>query len=171
MYFPDLIEEYKQLLQEMKAEGVTSGDMYREVKQAIEWMETGYDPAEYRAATRTDAYTFDPYLMQNFIRYVGGECALPDALNDVQDQLHEWDVEREAERLEKVKSKVNEAMVGLTDDERAVFIAIKGECMPFSRVAKMLGISKSTVQSYYSRAQKKIKENVLYGSQMNLFAS
>ena len=62
MYFPDLIEEYKQLLQEMKSEGVTSGDMYREVKQAIEWMETGYDPAEHRAATRTDAYTFDPYL-------------------------------------------------------------------------------------------------------------
>lgn len=41
MYFPELLEEYKQLLGQMKLEGVTSGDLYREVKQAIEWMETG----------------------------------------------------------------------------------------------------------------------------------
>ena len=60
MYFPELLEEYKQLLQQMKSEGVTSGEMFREVKQAIEWMETGYDPAEYRAATRVDAFPTDP---------------------------------------------------------------------------------------------------------------
>ena len=60
MYFEDLLEEYRELLGKMKLEGVTSGEMFREVKQAIEWMETGYDPAEYRAATRVDAFPTDP---------------------------------------------------------------------------------------------------------------
>ena len=134
-------------------------------------METGYDPAEYRAATRVDAYCFDPYHMQNFVAYVNDDIMLPDNLmtlvrgsyctNDV--------VNKGLKETGEIKRKVNDAMAGLTKDERAVFIAIHAEMMPFSKVARMLGIQKSTVQRYYERARRKISDNVNKGSQLDMF--
>lgn len=67
MYFPDLIDEYKQSLKELKAAGGCPG-MERDMLEVIKWMETGYDPAEYRSATRTDVYVMDHHLMQDLIR-------------------------------------------------------------------------------------------------------
>lgn len=46
MYFPDLIEEYKQSLKDLRAMGGNLG-MQRDLMETIKWMETGYDPAEY----------------------------------------------------------------------------------------------------------------------------
>lgn len=190
MYFPELLEEYKQLLKQMRAEGVTSGDLYREVKQAVEWMETGYDPAEYRAATRIDAYCFDPYHMQSFMAYVNDEeMLMPGFLVPVKEKIEErftgidiedayWlgyknrmlrDVHQETEKAFERKEKINSALKGLTADEKAVYVAIEGELMSFGKVAKMLDVSKSTVQSYYERACRKISCNVNNGSQLDLF--
>lgn len=190
MYFPELLEEYKQLLQQMKGEGVTSGEMFREVKQAIEWMETGYDPAEYRAATRVDAYPMDPYHMQTYMAYVNDDDMLmPEFLNSVKEKIEqkfvdievdapEWqnymaymmrDLNAATKKANEQKRKINSALKGLTDDERAVYIAIEAELLPFSKVARMLDISKSTVQSYYSRAKRKIHANITYGTQESLF--
>ena len=171
MYFADLLEEYKQLLKQMKSEGVTSGSMYQEVKQAIEWMETGYDPAEYRAATRIDSYSFDPYHMQNFVAYVNHDIMLPDNLMTLVscEYCTNDEVNKSLKEVAAVKRKVNDAMAGLTKDERAVYIAIHAELMPFSKVAKMLDVSKSTVQSYYERACRKISNNVNKGSQLDMF--
>ena len=188
MYFPDLIEEYKQLLQQMKAEGVTSGNMYREVKQAIEWMETGYDPAEYRAATRIDSYSFDPYHMQSFMAYVNDDDILmPEFLLNVKERVH-WelrnvdpvheqfyfnsytkDLNDMVRKSDSRKKKLAGAMQGLTADEKAVYVAIEGELMSFGKVAKMLDVRKSTVQSYYERAKRKINENINKGTQTNIF--
>ena len=190
MYFPELLEEYKQLLQQMKGEGVTSGDMYREVKQAIEWMETGYDPAEYRAATRVDAFPMDPYHMQTYMAYVNDDDMLmPEYLVQVRQKIKsdyadidvdapEWqsyitylmrDISPVAKKARERKEKVNSALKGLTKDERAVFIAIEAELLPYSKVAKMLDISRSTVQSYYSRAKRKISINISKGTQTDIF--
>lgn len=190
MYFEDLLEEYKQLLQQMKDEGVTSGEMFREVKQAIEWMETGYDPAEYRAATRVDAFPMDPYHMQTYVAYVNhDDMMMPEYLVQVREKIKsdfvdidveapEWqnyiaymmrDIGPVAKKARERKDKVNSALKGLTNDERAVFIAIEAELLPFSKVARMLDISKSTVQSYYSRAKRKIHANITHGTQESLF--
>ena len=190
MYFPVLLEEYKQLLKQMKSEGVTSGDLYREVKQAIEWMETGYDPAEYRAATRVDAFPMDPYHMQTYMAYVNDDDMLmPEFLVQVREKIKsdfvdidveapEWqnyiaymmrDIGPVAKKARERKDKANSALKGLTKDERAVFIAIEAELLPFSKVARMLDISKSTVQSYYSRAKRKINANITQGTQESLF--
>lgn len=190
MYFPELLEEYTQLLKQMKSEGVTSGDLYREVKQAIEWMETGYDPAEYRAATRMDAYCFDPYHMQSFMAYVNDDDMLmPEFLVPVKEKIEadfididveapEWqsyitfkmrDVNAATKKAVERKEKINGALQGLTADEKAVYVAIEGELMTFGKVAKMLDVSKSTVQSYYERACRKIRCNVNNGSQLDLF--
>lgn len=190
MYFPELLEEYRQLLKEMKSEGVTSGSMYQEVKQAIEWMETGYDPAEYRAATRVDAFPMDPYHMQTYMAYVNDDDMLmPEYLvplkkkieeefADIDVEAPEWqsymaymmrDLNAAAIKANEQKRRINSALKGLTDDERAVYIAIEAELLPFSKVARMLDISKSTVQSYYSRAKRKIQANITHGTQESLF--
>ncbi|MER2009031.1 MAG: sigma factor-like helix-turn-helix DNA-binding protein [Psychrobacillus sp.] len=190
MYFEDLLEEYKHLLQKMKGEGVTSGEMFREVKQAIEWMETGYDPAEYRAATRVDAFPMDPYHMQTYMAYVNDDDMLmpefmgslkkkiEEEFTDIDVEAPEWqsymaymmrDLNAAAIKANEEKRRINSALKGLTDDERAVYIAIEAELLPFSKVARMLDISKSTVQSYYSRAKRKIHANITHGTQESLF--
>lgn len=190
MYFEDLLEEYRELLGQMKLEGVTSGEMFREVKQAIQWMETGYDPAEYRAATRVDAFPMDPYHMQMYMAYVNDdEMMMPEYLVQVREKIKsdyadidmdapEWDgyitylmrdISPVAKKARERKEKINSALNGLTKDERAVFVAIEAELLPFSKVARMLDISKSTVQSYYSRAKRKIHANITQGTQESLF--
>lgn len=180
MYFPELLDEYKQLLQQMKADGIKSGSMYQEVKQAIEWMETGYDPAEYRAVTRTDAYTMNPYDMQSYVAYIDDDDMLiPDFLKtvkqkivsdfclDVEPMMVDKIIERffsgfhsQANTMMENKETIKHALQGLTDNEKAAFIAVKAERISYGKVATMLGTTKSTVQSYVNRAQKKIKKNI-----------
>ena len=173
MYFEDLLEEYKQLLQQMKGNGVTSGEMFREVKQAIEWMETGYDPAEYRAATRVDAFPMDPYHMQTYMAYANNVDEMLDSMSNLQNYIESRQDEQrfraDWRKAEENKKKVNCALKGLTADEKAVFVAIEAERLPFSKVARMLDISKSTVQSYYNRARRKVHENINKGSQLDIF--
>ena len=182
MYFPDLLKQYKQLLKQMKSEGVTSGEMYREVQQAIQWMETGYDPAEYRAATRVDAYPMDPYNMQTYVSYLNSddEMLLPDFLQTIKsdivsrwipdetDQLradefisrHFKSISWAASKASEAKYEILGALRGLSDNEKAAFVAVRAEKMAFSKVATMLGVSKSAVQCYVARAEKKIKRNI-----------
>lgn len=79
------------------------------------------------------------------------------------------DLNAAAIKANEQKRRINSALKGLTDDERAVYIAIEAELLPFSKVARMLDISKSTVQSYYSRAKRKIHANITHGTQESLF--
>lgn len=193
MYFPELLEEYKVLLKGMKSEGVTSGSMYQEVKQAIEWMETGYDPAEYRAATRVDAFPMDPYHMQTYVSYLNeeDELLLPEFLQTVRKKVISdfwWeafnpqpmyanefvakyfnDFEWLSEKALYNKERIKDALAGLTDNEKAVFVAIKGEKMTYRKVAQMLGVQKSSVEAYLKRAIAKIERNKT-GVQADLFA-
>ena len=191
MYFPELLEEYKQLLQQMKADGIKSGSMYQEVKQAIEWMETGYDPAEFREATRVDAYPMDPYEMQSYMAYINDEDMLmPEFLqtvkqkivNDFYIDVEPTNVDRLIERffsglhsqansMLENKESINYALQGLSDNEKAAFIAVKAERISFSKVASMLGVSKSTIQSYVNRAQKKIRLNIEKVQQKDVLTS
>ena len=168
-YFPDLLDEYKQLLKQMRADGVTSGDLYREVKQAIEWMETGYDPAEVRAATRVDAYVIDHHLMQDIIKYCDSERLTPDYLVEHLEDIPEMDWNKEVNYMAKIKQEVNNAMVGLTPNERAAYILVKAELYSYAKAARVLGIEKGTLQSYIQRAEYKIQKNIKYGAQMDLF--
>lgn len=165
MYFPDLIDEYKQSLKELKAAGGCPG-MERDMLEAIKWMETGYDPAEYRAATRTDAYVMDHHLMQDLIIYVDSNADTMEKLNDLEKHSYErWgnttiSLQLEIERMSDIKEVINCAMARLTKNERAVFVMVYAERMSFSKVAKLLGISRGTVQSYLKRAKLKINYNI-----------
>lgn len=190
MYFPDLLREYKNLLKQMRADGVTSGELYREVQQAIQWMETGYDPAEVRAKLRVDAYTMDLDLMQRYCDYVfDAEMMMPEQLQTVKKAIAsrwmpgEEDTMRADEFVKRhfsdfrwqlnksldSKEKIVGALKGLTDNEKAAFIAIEAEKMKYEQVAKLFGVEKGTVQSYVKRAKQKIRMNLAYGTQDSLF--
>ena len=159
MYFPDLIDEYKQSLKELKAAGGCSA-MERDMQEAIKWMETGYDPAEYRAATRTDVYVMDHHLMQDLIMYVDSNRVAPDVIAGVIEYSYDNTAVREIERLHHIKNIVNNAMRGLTENERFVFIMIRAERVSFGKVARLLGVTKSTVQTHLRRAESKIHKMV-----------
>lgn len=160
MYFPDLIEEYKQSLKDLRASGGCSS-MERDLQEAIKWMETGYDPAEYRAATRTDVYVMDHHLMQDLVVYVDSSTVMPEFMADAIDLwIDEAAAVKEIERLYNLKRFVNNTMVGLTENERTAFIMIRAEHMSFGKAARLLGVTKSTIQSYLSRAEMKIANNI-----------
>lgn len=173
MYFPDLIEEYKQSLKDLKAAGGCPS-MERDMKEAIQWMETGYDPAEYRAATRQDTFVMDHHLMQDLIVYVDSPDNIPKHLEAMERMLYDkydddnrlverfgWSLYDEAKRLENIKNKIRYALRGLTANERAAFVMIRAERMSFGKVAQVLGITKSTVQTHLRRAESKINSNIL----------
>lgn len=161
MYFPDLIDEYKQSLKELKEAGGCPS-MERNMLEAIKWMETGYDPAEYRAATRTDAYVMDHHLMQDIIKYIYAESYVPDWMQGYDSDTGSW--ANEVVRLANVKNTIKYALRGLTTNERAVFTMIRAERMSFGKVAKLLGVTKSTVQTHLRRAESKIKDNSIITS-------
>lgn len=167
MYFPDLIDEYKQSLKELKAAGGCSS-MERDMLEAIKWMETGYDPAEYRAATRTDVYVMDHHLMQDLIMYVDSEKMTPDVIAGVIECGYDDTTAREIERLYHLKNTVNNVMKGLTENERFIFIMIRAERVSFGKTAKVLGIGKSTVQGYLKRAELKINDNIRKKSNLDV---
>lgn len=159
MYFPDLIDEYKQSLKELKEAGGSPG-MERDMLEAIKWMETGYDPAEYRAATRTDVYVMDHHLMQDLIMYVDSVKMIPYVLAEVIDYSYDDSAAKEIERMINVKDTANQALAGLTENERTAFIMIRAEQMTFSKAAKILGVNRGTVQNYVKRAESKIANNI-----------
>lgn len=109
MYFPDLINEYKQTLKDLKVAGGCLS-MVKDMQEAIKWMETGYDPAEYRAATRTDVYVMDHHLMQDLITYVDSVKMTPDVLAEVIDYSYDNSAVKEIERMFNVKDTANQAM-------------------------------------------------------------
>jgi len=159
MYFPDLIEEYKQSLKELKVAGGCLS-MMKDMQEAIKWMETGYDPAEYRAVTRTDVYVMDHHLMQDLITYVDSDNMTPSVLAEVIDYNYDNSAVKEIERMFNVKDTANQALAGLTENERTAFIMIRAEQMTFSKAAKILGVNRGTVQNYVKRAESKIADNI-----------
>lgn len=56
--------------------------------------------------------------------------------------------------------RLEEALAGLTERERDCYVLAHGECFTFAEIAALLGISKSSVGTYMTRAQRKITLNV-----------
>lgn len=58
------------------------------------------------------------------------------------------------------RMRLEEALAGLTERERDCYVLAHGECFTFTEIAGLLGISKSSVGTYMTRAQRKITLNV-----------
>lgn len=134
---------------EHKTERQILGEMIGDCEYVIEWLESGKRPGNKRGIERRAAYErekpMDPIRMQAFVsRSTAGS---PANLTD-----------DEAFRLD-------EALSCLTEREKDCYVLTHGEGFSFDETAKLLKITKSSVQTFVTRAQAKITEQL----QTNLF--
>lgn len=158
----DLLKEYKETRRQLKRayearregekvldnQAITErqllSEMIGDVEYVIEWLETGRRPGNRRGIERRAAYErekpMDPVRMQAFVARstAGSPC-----------NLTEWE-----------RFQLEDALSSLTERERECYVLTHGECFSFEETARLLGISKSSVQTHVKRAQEKIRERV-----------
>lgn len=158
----DLLREYKETRRQLKRayearregekvldnQAITErqllSEMIGDVEFVIEWLETGRRPGNRRGIERRAAYErekpMDPIRMQAFVANstAGSPC-----------NLTEWE-----------RFQLEDALSSLTERERECYVLTHGECFSFEETARLLGISKSSVQTHVQRAQEKIRERV-----------
>lgn len=122
---------------------VISG-MISDCEYAIEWLETGRRPGNKRGIERRAAYQreklVDPLRMQAYARNT--KAGGPSNLSD-------WE-----------RFQIEDALCRLSERERECYVLAHGECYSFSQIAELLRISRSSVEEYVERAQKKISEDL-----------
>lgn len=153
----DLLLSYKENLIHSKSLLMNASDrdkaiingMIRDLKYAIEWMETGRKPGNKRGVERLAAYQrerpFDPLLVQRFFRS--------------QDETYAWDKsENESVISSAEQEMIDDALSVLTAKEKEVYLMSRGHCLSYSQIANYLCISSSSVQTMIERAEKKISK-------------
>ncbi|MDY8165811.1 sigma-70 family RNA polymerase sigma factor [Bacillus thuringiensis] len=152
----DLIEQYtktRKNLEESKV-GATEKDisiineMISDINYALEWMRTAKQPGLRRPIERRAAYqkekTVDTLLMQRYFRST--------------ETLYEWDdkpIENSISHWDRIK--LEDALSTLTEREKEIYMMSKGNCFSMEKIAKILKVTKSTVQTTLKRADEKIK--------------
>lgn len=145
--------EQKECYSFLKNELGIINSMISEIYYDIEWLETAREPGLKRGISNRSRYQ---------------RTAL---IDDIERLSYLVNIEQENQReatedeIERIYSMLN----NLSDKERTAYLAVKGQNHSFAEAAEILGVSKSTVQSYVDRAQKKLNNQVRYGSQNFLF--
>ncbi|MCY8670621.1 sigma-70 family RNA polymerase sigma factor [Bacillus haynesii] len=157
----DLLFEYKRALKNTKKmyqpyqdeQGLTAEqlkdkklirNMMTDLEYVIDWLENGREPGIRRAIDRRDSYKRmllkDPRIIDTFSEQIAFEPA------------------QEVSAYDKVR--IESALSALTAREKEIFILHKVEQFSYERIAAMLGIKKSTVQTNVKRAQLKIAKQI-----------
>ncbi|OES45826.1 sigma factor-like helix-turn-helix DNA-binding protein [Domibacillus iocasae] len=132
------IEAKPELLEQDLQDKTLINSMISEVEFAIQWMVSGRNPDARRGADRTGAYTLDPKLI---------EAVVPNRI-----------VASEERKLTADEKWLLDDVLGdLTTREKDVFTLIKAEGITFEYTAELLGLTKSSVQTYLERAEQKIE--------------
>lgn len=155
----DLLFEYKRALKNTKKlykpyqdeQGLTAEqlndkklirNMMTDLEYVIDWLENGREPGIRRAIDRRDSYKRmllkDPRIIDTFSEQSAFEPA---------QEVSAYD-----------KARIESALSALTAREKEIFILHKVEQFSYERIAAMLGIKKSTVQTNVKRAQLKNRE-------------
>ncbi|MFC4075240.1 sigma factor-like helix-turn-helix DNA-binding protein [Salinithrix halophila] len=155
----DLIQQYKETLKVIRRERETEenpsarqtlSEMIRDLEYAIKWMTTGRQPGNTRGIERRAAYQRErPTDPIHFQRY-----AYKEAFQQPECTLSDWDMWR-----------VEDALSSLTKLEREVYMMKVGQGFSMEKVASLLGLTKSSVQTMLGRSQKKMtkqKETSLF---------
>lgn len=127
-----------------KSERQIIGEMIGSTEYVIEWLQTGRRPGNKRGIERRAAYErekpMDPVRMQAFVSQstAGSPC-----------NLTEWQ-----------KFQLEDALSSLTERERECYVLTHGEGFSFEETARLLKITKSSVQTHVTRAQAKITERI-----------
>jgi len=138
------LEELRDRLPADHADHKIIEGMLSDCNYAIDWLLTGRRPGNKRGIERRAAYQreklMDPIRMQAFVhRSTAGSPA----------NLSEWQ-----------RFQIDVALSKLSERERECYVLAHGECFTHEYIADMLGISKGAVDSFVSRAQKKISAEV-----------
>lgn len=113
---------------------------------AIEWMKKGRNPELNRGVNKKKIY------QKQFFESID---VIPDITNEI------YDINtKEIYMTEEEKKKVAEIFISWSHKERYCYIAHEVERKSFQEIADEMNLSKSTIQSYISRARKKV-ENAL----------
>lgn len=151
----ELIQEYtngrKQLINAKQELDVTDLVDSQDMKQinsmidslsySIEWMEKGRQPGTFRGADKRAIYQR---------QYVGSMDFIP----DIVEQL-------EPKRLYMTKEEkiiLSDILASFSVRERQCYLLHVAQGLSMGKIAKQMGISKSTVQTHISRAKRKVKE-------------
>lgn len=131
--------------EEAMAERQIIGEMRGEVEWIIEWLETGRRPGNKRGVERLAAYQrekpMDPVRMQAFVaKSTAGSPA----------NLTEWQ-----------RQQIEDALCELSERERECYVLAHGECFSHAEIARMLKITKSSVDTHIKRAQQKISDRLM----------
>ncbi|AGK52018.1 positive control sigma-like factor [Bacillus sp. 1NLA3E] len=112
-----------------------------DLEYALEWMRSGRNPDARRGIDKRGVYLTDPSVLD----------VLP---------VHPFYVElSHASEITHYENEIIEdALCTLTEREKDVFLMIKVEGITFEYTAEILGVKKSTVQTHFKRAEKKIEQ-------------
>ncbi|MDM5430266.1 sigma-70 family RNA polymerase sigma factor [Bacillus mycoides] len=155
----DLIEQYKKTLKQLitakekaneKDEKIING-MISDIEDDLKWMRTGKEPGMKRGIERRASYQreikVNPLLIQRYLRSKETE--------------YEWDKEHKENAIttwEKIQ--LDDALSTLTETEKEIFVMCKAGMFTQEEIAKMRGVTRSTVQQNLRRADKKIAQQV-----------
>lgn len=114
---------------------------------AMEWMETGREPGAFRGMDKQQQY------QRQFFESVE---TIPDIVEELGIDINERRLEMDTE----MKILLTDVFVSMSHRERECFILHSAEGLSMGQIAKRLGVSKATVQSYINRARKKVEEIV-----------
>lgn len=150
------IEDYKQTLKETKnlLECATDEDeaiikgIISDLEYTIEWLSTGRRPGNKRGIERRAAYQrerpMDPLLIQQYFR-------------SSEEHRYPWDDHRQEDCLSVTdENRIKQALLVLTEKEKEVYLMSRGYCLSYSQIARILCISRSTVQTMIERAEEKL---------------
>ncbi|QHZ46418.1 MULTISPECIES: sigma-70 family RNA polymerase sigma factor [unclassified Bacillus (in: firmicutes)] len=119
-------------------------NMITDLEYVIAWLENGREPGIRRAIDRRDSYKRmlikDPQIIDTFSERMTFQPA---------QELSPFD-----------KARIEAALSVLTAREKEIFILHKVERFSYERIAAMLGIKKSTVQTNVKRAQTKMAKRI-----------
>ncbi|WP_260288466.1 sigma factor-like helix-turn-helix DNA-binding protein [Peribacillus aracenensis] len=119
----------------------------RNLEYCMTWMKTGHRPGLKRGIERRAAYQnekpVDPLLMQRYFR---------SSTNP-----YDWDQEEKEYVITPTEQIIlNEALAVLSEKEREVYILSRGNGHSQYKVAEMMNLSRSSIKTMLSRADKKI---------------
>lgn len=155
----ELILQYKKYLEELKKKRTKLNknnpsdkldltqynSMIEEMEFVLKWLETGRDPNNYRGADKKGIYQ---------------HCSLHsmDFIPDIIEQLEEGPKHLYMSAEEKII--MADIFSSLSFRERHCYVLHIGRQISVAKIAKGLGVGKSTAQSYIERAKRKIKQRV-----------
>lgn len=155
----ELILQYKKYLEELKKKRAKLNkknpsdkldltqynSMIEEMEFVLKWLETGRDPNNYRGTDKRGIYQHHSFINMDFIP-------------DITEQIEEGPKHLYMSAEEKII--MADIFSVLSFRERHCYALHVGRQISVAKIAKGLGVGKSTAQSYIERAKKKIAQRV-----------